>query len=333
MIALLISYLTQKAVIFYSHKHTLFIDHHEDDKPQNFHDVPTPRAGGIGIFLATLLIYFTTLNPILLIPIFLAFLSGIVEDFHGTLSPVQRLILQLIAALSAIILVNAVVTYLGLGIKMPYIIGIAFSAFAIVGAINAVNIIDGFNGLAAFVSLHILLAFSIIAYTVGDFKILYLTIATIGGIIGFLLLNYPKGEIFLGDGGAYMLGFICALSGIYLASNYSLVSPWFVLCMLIYPVFEVLFSIYRKKSRGMSPMEPDRVHFHMLINKRITRNNPKTTRFILAVILPFIYIPIFYFNSSIYNIITIFIFIAVYLSIYFLSVQFKIQKVLDKLSI
>ncbi len=314
--AFALSFTTQLLIIRLAHRHRLFIDSHTEDKPQRFHEIPTPRAGGIGIALGLVFLLFTPLGWNLLISVTLAFLSGIFEDFHRSISPKVRLLLQLVAALSAIWLTNAVVTYLGLGIVLPYAVGVIFSAFAIVGVMNAINIIDGFNGLAAGIVLLILLSFSITAVKVSEMDILQLNAIVAAAVMGFFILNFPKGKIFLGDGGAYLLGFLVALSGIFLAGNYESVSPWYILCVMIYPVWEVIFSIIRKKREGKSPLEPDPYHLHMLINRHITRNNPLTALFIITACSPFILVPTLYQNNSGANFLTASIFIVCYTLLY-----------------
>jgi UDP-N-acetylmuramyl pentapeptide phosphotransferase/UDP-N-acetylglucosamine-1-phosphate transferase len=247
----------------------------------------------------------------------LAFASGIFEDFHQSLSPKARLLLQLIAALSAMVLTNSVVTYLGLGITLPYWLGIFFSVFSIVGLMNAVNIIDGFNGLASGIVLLILLSFGIVAIKVGSDEILQIISLIAAGIVGFFLFNFPKGKIFLGDGGAYLLGFITAILGIFLASNYEDVSPWYILAVLIYPVWEVIFSIIRRvRGKSTSPLEADAYHLHSLVYKHITRNNPLTALFILIATAPFILIPTLYHANSKANLLTIACFIVYYTLFY-----------------
>ncbi len=314
--AFALSFTTQLLIIRLAHRHRLFIDSHTEDKPQRFHETPTPRAGGIGIALGLVFLLFTPMGWNLLISVTLAFLSGIFEDFHRSISPKVRLMLQLVAALSAIWLTDAVVTYLGLGIVLPYAVGVIFSAFAIVGVMNAVNIIDGFNGLAAGIVLLILLSFSITALKVSETDILQLNAIVAAAVAGFFILNFPKGRIFLGDGGAYLLGFLVALSGIFLAGNYESVSPWYILCVMIYPVWEVIFSIIRKKREGKSPLEPDPYHLHMLINRHITRNNPLTALFIVTACSPFILVPTLYQNNSWANFLTASVFILCYTLLY-----------------
>ncbi len=314
--AFALSFTTQLLIIRLAHRHRLFMDSHTEDKPQRFHETPTPRAGGIGIALGLIFLLFTPMGWNLLISVTLAFLSGIFEDFHRSISPKVRLMLQLVAALSAIWLTDAVVTYLGLGIVLPYAVGVIFSAFAIVGVMNAVNIIDGFNGLAAGIVLLILLSFSITALKVSETDILQLNAIVAAAVAGFFILNFPKGRIFLGDGGAYLLGFLVALSGIFLAGNYESVSPWYILCVMIYPVWEVIFSIIRKKREGKSPLEPDPYHLHMLISRHITRNNPLTALFIVAACSPFILVPTLYQNNSWANFLTASVFILCYTLLY-----------------
>jgi len=315
--AFFISIFTLLIVIYLTRKYSLLMDDANDTKPQSFHKDDTPRAGGIGVLTGIFLITLVPLGLKFLPSIILAFLSGIFEDFHNSLSPKMRLLLQLIAATSAVVLADAVVTYLGLGISMPYWLGVIFSIFAIIGMMNAINIIDGFNGLASGVTLLILLSFSIVSYQHNNVDILIVTTITGGATLGFMLLNFPKGKIFLGDGGAYLLGFIVAIIGIFLASKYESVSPWYILALFIYPVWEVLFSIMRKLYMGLSPMQPDSYHFHMLVYRQITRNNPLTALFIIGSIVPFMTLSTIFPNKSTTNIAIACCFILYYLILYY----------------
>ena len=312
-----ISFITLLVVIYFSHKHTFFIDCELKDKPQKFHDEPVPRAGGIGIIVALLLLVLNPFGLKMLPSLVLAFISGIFEDFHNSLTPRIRILLQIIAAIVAITITQSVVTYLGLGIELPYIVGVIFSIFAIVGMVNAVNIIDGFNGLASGVILMILSSFAMVSYAHNNMELYEAIVIILGATFGFFVLVFPKGKIFLGDGGAYMLGFIVALIGIYLAGKYDDVSPWYILALFIYPVWEVIFSIIRKTSIGMSPMKPDTYHMHMLIHRQVTKNNPLTASFILLVISPFMVLSTIYANCSLCNIKIAVLFIVLYDILYF----------------
>ncbi|RAX53910.1 hypothetical protein CCY99_05705 [Helicobacter sp. 16-1353] len=285
-----------------------------------------PRGGGIGILCSLFIAILFGLQYgflLLLIPIILVFLSGILEDLHNSLSPKKRLLLQILGAVSVIYLYDCVIT--DVGFEIPYYFGIIFSIFCIVGIINAINIIDGFNGLAGGFSILVLISIACVSYMVGQIDIFYISIALIGGILGFLLLNFPKGKIFLGDGGAYLLGFLMAFLLITLTQDGGKkVSAWYGVCIMIYPIFEVLFSIYRKKFlREMSAMEPDSVHFHMLVYKRITRSNYKTSILIWIFNIPFIFLPILFYDNIIILMILIFVFICMYLFMYAKIIKFR----------
>lgn len=325
--ALFVSVMLQYSIIKFSHKFNLFIDSHTDEKPQNFHKSATPRAGGLGIILSMLFLLMIPFGWKMLISFWLAFLSGIFEDFHHSVKPKVRLFLQLIAASFVVVLGDVVVTYLGFDCTMSYDIGMLFSIFAIVGLMNAINIIDGFNGLASGILMLMLLSFGIVAYQVGDSAILHIVTITLASVFGFFLFNFPRGEIFLGDGGAYLLGFVVATIGITLAGHHEKVSPWFVLTVLIYPVWEVLFSIMRKLKAGKSPMEPDSLHLHMLIYRHISRSNPITSVVIVVWSAPFMLLPTLYANNSIANFETSLLYILFYISTYYylLSKENKLQ--------
>ncbi|RDU65415.1 glycosyltransferase family 4 protein [Helicobacter sp. MIT 14-3879] len=320
-------------IIKYSKQRGILLDKDSISKPQKMHYGDIPRAGGVGIFIAIIIglllgIKYKYLG--LLIPTTLVFLSGILEDFHNSLSPKKRLLLQIAGASSAIILFDCVI--IDIGFNIPYYAGIIFSIFCIVGIINAVNIIDGFNGLAGGYSILALISIAIVSYIVGNIEILYICIITIGSILGFMMLNFPNGKIFLGDGGAYLIGFLLSFLLIKLTQNINAseykVSAWFGLCIMIYPVFEVLFSMWRKKIlRDMSAMEPDGIHFHMLLYKRITRSNYKTSILIWLLNLPFLFLGIIFFDNIVILITLICIFIMLYLYIYFRIIRFKKLKI------
>ncbi|MBN2768512.1 MAG: undecaprenyl/decaprenyl-phosphate alpha-N-acetylglucosaminyl 1-phosphate transferase [Campylobacterales bacterium] len=322
--AFFISLAGQLITIRYSKKLDFFIDNHTEEKPQRFHHDATPRAGGIGILFGMFVILLTPFGWKLFVSMIFAFLSGIFEDLHRSLQPQTRLILQIIAAGIAILLTNSVITYLGLGISLPYFFAILFSLFSIVGLMNAMNIIDGFNGLASGTTLLILLSLGHTALLIGDYGIVDIILIVWSVVFAFFIINFPKGKIFLGDGGAYLIGFIIALIGIFLASNYPEVSPWYILAILIYPVWEVIFSIYRKLKVGYSPMQPDAYHLHMLIYRHITKNNPLTSIVLLIGYSPFILLSSLFAHNSKINILISLVFIVCYLFFYrFLSQKEK----------
>jgi UDP-GlcNAc:undecaprenyl-phosphate GlcNAc-1-phosphate transferase len=149
---------------------------------------------------------------------------------------------------------------------------VVFSMILVAGLINAFNIIDGFNGLAGGVASLILLGITYVAFKAGDPLVLAMSVTAIGAIAGFMLFNFPRGLIYLGDGGAYLLGFWIGELLILLVVRNPQVSPWFPLLLCSYPVCEMLFSIYRRIFfRRAHPHTPDMAHLHHLIYKRVVR--------------------------------------------------------------
>jgi UDP-N-acetylmuramyl pentapeptide phosphotransferase/UDP-N-acetylglucosamine-1-phosphate transferase len=146
------------------------------------------------------------------------------------------------------------------------------TVFAVAGVANSVNIIDGFNGLASMCAAIMLASFGYVAFQVGDNLVLTMAVVGVGAILGFFFWNFPLGLVFLGDGGAYFLGFWVAETAILLIHRNESVSPLFPLLVCVYPIFETLFSIYRRvvvRSRPASM--PDGIHLHSLVYRRIMR--------------------------------------------------------------
>jgi len=203
-------------------------------------------------------------------------MAGIIEDLTQRLGPRFRLLLTGLAAVIAVSVLGLGVTRLDLpGVDALWLaypwLGIALAIFAITGLPHAFNLIDGYNGLAGLVALICCLAIAYVALQVGDRQLAAIVIALAGATAGFLVWNYPRGLIFAGDGGAYLWGVVIAIACIMLVQRHPQVSPWFPALLLIYPVWETIFSIWRKAIRGQSPGVADALHFHQLIYRRIVR--------------------------------------------------------------
>lgn len=322
--AILISLFVNIFIIFISKKFHLFIDK-VDNKPQGFHISPTARAGGIGIFFSFGLIFWNHafINIYFLISLSIVFLSGLIEDFSSSLSPKIRLLLQFIGVGIGVIGMNNIISDLSPIIILPYYLALAFSLFGIIGVCNAINIIDGFNGLASGIVFMAGICIALVSFGIGENFIFYISLIVLGGVLGFLILNFPKGKIFLGDGGAYMLGFLMAFLLGMLTKHH--ISAWFGLFVMIYPVWEVIFSIYRRKiKRKTSAMKPDRLHFHTLLYKRVFKSNPITSMAIWIFNLPFMIIAVIYKDDSWVLISGCIVFILIYGLIYRRLVKFKL---------
>jgi UDP-N-acetylmuramyl pentapeptide phosphotransferase/UDP-N-acetylglucosamine-1-phosphate transferase len=151
-------------------------------------------------------------------------------------------------------------------------VAVAITCFAVGGVSNAFNIIDGYNGLSSMVAVIILSGITYIAFQVNDYPVMIAALAMIGALMGFLVFNYPRGAIFLGDGGAYFVGFWIAELSVLLTTRHPEVSKWFPLLLCLYPIFETMFTIYRRVVlQKAHPGMPDALHLHQLIYMRIVR--------------------------------------------------------------
>lgn len=333
LLSFIISCATQYIIICLAHKFNLFIDK-VDDKPQLFHRHHVPRAGGIGIFIGSFILLTSCphsankigIGVLLIIASLPSFLIGKLEDIRNNLSVKIRLPLLIISPVLGMLLLGNIVKDIGI-FTLPMVIAIPFTLFAVIGMTNAINIIDGFNGLASGISLIAFGFLGLAAYIVGDIELLKIIGILFASLFGFFVWNFPRGKVFLGDGGAYFLGFMLASISILLVNRNPQISPWFVLVILAYPVWEVIFSAYRKKMvRKKSPLVSDRVHLHMLIYQRITKTHWKTSVYLW---MPSVFIGslgIAFSRSALILSILLLIYVLFYNFSYNRIVRFKVKK-------
>jgi UDP-N-acetylmuramyl pentapeptide phosphotransferase/UDP-N-acetylglucosamine-1-phosphate transferase len=264
-------------IIRYEHLHSHISHDSNTSGPQKFHQMIVPRIGGIaifiGIFLAVLFqikstSQFLGTETVLLLCTIPTFAIGLAEDLTKKISVRARLFITSISAITAIYFLNAHIARVDFFLFDNYFfsftpLAIVFTVFAIAGLANAYNITDGFNDLSSMVGIITLLALGYVSFIVGDTTLLRLSLVMASAIFGFLIWNYPRGLIFLGDGGAYLIGFWVAMISVLLVTRNTLVSPWFALMINGYPILETLFTIYRRKiHQGKSPGLPDGIHLH-----------------------------------------------------------------------
>ena len=286
LLAFAVSVVSTLLIVRSSSTHARFSADADFGGPQKFHHRAVPRVGGIGIALG-LMAGVVMLEPLrgegeqrfaalLLLCGIPAFASGLFEDISKRVEPRYRLVATAASALLAVLALGATIhrtDIWGLDWIAGFAIGGAcLAVLTAAGIANAINIIDGFNGLASMCVVMILGGIGYVANAVGDDAILTLALLGIGAVLGFFVWNFPGGLIFLGDGGAYFLGFYAAELGILLIARNGQVSPLCPLLICIYPVFETLFSMYRRKFVRRRAMHvPDGVHLHSLVYRRLLR--------------------------------------------------------------
>lgn len=269
-----------------NHLHSKFSSDSDTTGIQKFHTQIVPRIGGIGILIGLLISLLVrrfenevvgNFGLLLIASSLPAFLFGFLEDITKKVGVKVRLIASFIAAAIAGQFLGGWLTsvqVLGIdNLMLAYpALAIGITCFAVAGVANAFNIIDGYNGLSSMVAIIILGGLTYVAFQVGDTQIMIAALAMIGALLGFLVWNYPRGLIFLGDGGAYLVGFWIAELSVLLTARNPGVSKWFPLLLCIYPIFETLFTIYRRVVlKRIHPGMPDALHLHQLIYRRIVR--------------------------------------------------------------
>lgn len=246
---------------------------------QKFHITPTPRVGGAAIMLGLWLSLgvLPEAQQELLLPVLVAampaFVFGLAEDLTRKVSVRARLFATIASGVCCWGLTGATLLHIGvapLDMMLTWLpASVLFTAVAVGGVANAVNIIDGFNGLASGTVLIGMATLGIIARDAGDPDLAQLCFVVCAVTAGFFVMNFPFGKLFLGDGGAYLLGFLLAWMAVMLVYRNPLVSPWAPMLACAYPVFETVFTIVRRLWYRRHPGHPDTWHLHSLVKTAI----------------------------------------------------------------
>lgn len=274
-LTLLVSFAIAQGLVLSAHKH----GHLTMDFPgavQKFHQQPTPRVGGIAIYLAVATAWAFLprgggheLLAAILLAGMPALLVGLVEDVTKRVSVRTRLLVTMGSGGLAAILTGVGLTRLDTPLADAIVgiwpLGVLFTAFAVGGIANAINIIDGFHGLASGTLMISLVGLATIAFSIGDNSLAVVALLVAASVAGFWLVNFPWGRLFLGDGGAYFSGFTLAWLTVELLARNPHVSPWASVLLCAYPTIEVGYSIVRRRKQHRSPGEADRNHLHSLI--------------------------------------------------------------------
>jgi UDP-N-acetylmuramyl pentapeptide phosphotransferase/UDP-N-acetylglucosamine-1-phosphate transferase len=330
------------------------LDPDHNTRPQNFHSQPVPRIGGLSL-IAGVLVALGGIHAALpqrdsaqlwlLVGAALpAFLSGVAEDILKNISPRRRLFCNTLSAALGIVFLDAILLRTDIAMVdfavQWYPAAVALTLLVVTGVANSINIIDGFNGLASMCVIFILLALGFVAHQLNDAFILTAALILAGAVLGFFVWNYPAGLVFLGDGGAYFLGFMAAELSVLLIHRHSAVSPIFPLLLCAYPIFETLFSIYRRRVvRGVAAIAPDAIHLHTLIHRRIIRpvqhtnvdrgqntRNSLTSPYLWGLCLMSVIPAVIWWNNTKALTLFLFLFMASYVLLYCRILRFKTPK-------
>lgn len=247
----------------------------DNPNERRINKVPMPSAGGLPIFfsfvISTLFLFQSIIPRFYILPIIMAasiiIITGVLDD-RFELTPKQKSIGILLAALVVYFIANihidsVTLPFLG-HIKLGWL-SFPVTIFWIFGITNAVNLIDGLDGLAAGVSLIGLTTIGIIGYFFLHASTVYIPIVIfclVASILGFFPYNFYPAKIYLGDTGALFLGFMLAVLSLQGLKNVTFVSSISLLIVLGVPVTDTFFAIIRRKANRVSFSTADKKHLH-----------------------------------------------------------------------
>ena len=296
-----VSFLASLIFVYLMKKVAIFLNiFDKPDKVRKMQAKPIPLLGGLGIFFSFLLGYmlFAPKNDLMisiLISSFLIMLLGLFDDMTKNETPMPnkyKVIVQVIVAM-------IIVFYGGLEFNKANLFGIkmnfgVFAPLIIVAIINAINLIDGLDGLCAGISSIYFLTIAILGFILNKFGGLdiILSLIMLGSTLGYLVHNFPPAKIYQGDAGSTFLGLMISvifLLGFKTTTLTSLIIPCLILAI---PILDTLFAILRRKLKGQKIDHADKEHIHHQLLKKFSKRS--TLLLIYAINLLFSITTIFY---------------------------------------
>ena len=254
----------------------LGIDYPGDRK---VHDEPTARLGGVAVFPVLLVaLAFVEIDRAImsiLVGVTIVFVVGLLDDLRGLTWHIK---MACIVGATLVIVFYGGIRLDNLGDLLGYgpvelgILAVPVTCFCVLGVVSATNMIDGLNGLAGGVSLIALLFFAYFAHLAGETGILLYTLVLSGAVSGFLVLNFPKGRVFLGDSGSMLIGFFLGSVAVYLFQGRIHFEPMVPVWVLALPIYDTLRVMAVRGFSGKNPFRADSGHIHhILIGWGMTR--------------------------------------------------------------
>ena len=294
LVALVVSFLMTPVVKTFAYK-VGAIDVPKDNR--RMHKVPIPRLGGLAIFIGFMvsILLFVEINAemksILLGAVIIVVL-GVVDDIMA-LPAMLKFVVQIAAALIPALNGVTILAFSNPNIfseNLYWVLGglsVPFTVLWIVAITNAVNLIDGLDGLANGVSAISATTMLVIALVGGQTQVSIVLAALVGACVGFMPYNMNPAKMFMGDTGATFLGFILATMSIQgLFKYYAVVSFVVPFLILGLPIFDTAFAFIRRIAHGQSPMHADRSHIHhRLIDMGLNQKQAVATLYVISAIL------------------------------------------------
>ena len=244
----------------------------------------TARGAGIGFYLAVVFVLpFFYLDLILtnlwaFIAIILIFIIGVLDDHRDTSPNFKFFVIIFSTILLSFddIIIDDIGIFFGFDLSFGWF-ALPFTIFAVVGFTNALNLIDGLDGLAATVSIVILGTFFTVGYQNDDLFIMVISGSFISALLAFLMFNWYPASIFMGDSGSLTLGFVIAMLSIKSLAYLPTVSILFIAAI---PILDTLVVMIRRKMKGRSMFSADRCHIHHILRHFFAEDTQKTVLFL-----------------------------------------------------
>ena len=218
------------------------------------------------------------------------FFIGFLDDLKINIKPFKRLLMMIIILFILIFFLpikifNIDIPFLSSLLNNNFFSSI-FALICFLFIINGANLIDGFNGLLAINLIIINIVLTYININQANLEFSFLIVGQIITLLTFLLFNFPRPKIFLGDSGAYLMGSLVSLNVIITNNLNPDISSFFYCTLLFYLFFEVFFSFFRKIFEKKNPLKPDDNHLHMLLFKKLNKKvEAKKANFLTSLIL------------------------------------------------
>ena len=299
----------------------------DNPNQRSVHLKPTARGAGIGFYLAVLIVLpMFNMSSLLLykytyIATFIIFIAGVLDDYRGITSNFKFLVIIVSTILLSFdhIIISTLGVYFGFELSLGWF-ALPFTIFAVVGFTNALNLIDGLDGLASSISIVILVTFFTIGYHHNDIFMQLLSLAFIATLLAFLFYNWYPASIFMGDSGSLILGFIISVLAI---KSLEYIPTTAILFISAIPILDTIVVMIRRKKSGNSMVSADRCHIHHIIKKLFSNNTKIAVSFLVFVQVLYSLVGLFIYKGINEFFVLIFFILNILLQYYILSLLIK----------
>ena len=243
------------------------------ENERTVHHGKISRIGGVAIYLAffiTMAFFVSTDRALsgIVIGGSIMFFAGLIDDLID-MKPIVKLALEIVAAILLIYYGVSVdvIRIFGVVIDIPFLT-VLFTVIWIAGLTNAVNLMDGLDGLAGGMSVVILVVIGCLALVERRIDVVTITFILAGATFGFLIFNAHPASIFMGDCGSLFLGFMISAISVLGFKSSTIVTLALPMLLLMLPIIDTLSAILRRTLKGMKFMQADKSHIHHLLMKQ-----------------------------------------------------------------